>query len=41
MVKRKTTKAQTMIYKLLHRNLKIEQQNPTINRVWTQELPKS
>jgi len=38
MPKRKSTKGQTTIYKPLHRNVKLEQQEPTKNRGWTQVL---
>jgi hypothetical protein len=38
--KRKRTKGQMMIYKTLHRKLKIEQHKPYKNRGWTRVLRK-
>ena len=40
MAKRKRTKGQTTIYKILHRKLKIEQHEPIKNQGWTHVLRK-
>ena len=39
-VQRKRTKGQSIMYKILHRTLKIEQQEPLLKPVWIQVLRK-
>jgi len=39
-VQRKMTKGQSMMYKILHKILKIEQQEPLLKPVWIQVLRK-
>jgi hypothetical protein len=38
MAKRKKTRGQTVIYEILHRKLKIEENEPPLKRGWTHVL---